>query len=155
MKRCTTRHRRTVKRSGDCPPRTQRFGDLNSIVSDYIESWRDDAEEELEHLRNQPNLHSAIRVAALAINRYGNKHEHQWRIPPATLKVWRSELSREAHSIQSCEDFEGLMHIAEGVARGIWGIGELTLFTFDNPALCFRSHSPPHAAIPIDARRRH
>jgi hypothetical protein len=125
---CTTRHRRRIKGPGGCPPRTRQFRNLDSIVRDYIESHREHAREELSHFRHQPDLRSAIRMAALALNSDNEKHGHQWRIPCATLKAWRTELSRKTSSLQSCNDFEGLMKIARRVGKSIWGIGELTIY---------------------------
>jgi hypothetical protein len=101
---------------------------LDSVVRDYVERRRDDAREELNHFRRQPDFRSAIRTAALALNSVNHKHAHQWRIPRATLKAWRTELSRRASSLQSCNDFEELMQIARKVGKSIWGIGELTVY---------------------------
>ena len=128
MNGCTPRRRRRVKGPGGCPPRTRRFHDLDSIVRDYIQWHREHAREELSHFRRQPDLRGAIRKAALALNPDNEKHGHQWRIPRTTLKAWRTELSKKASSLQSCNDFEGLMEIARTAGKNIWGIGELTIY---------------------------
>lgn len=128
MNDSTTRRRRRVKEPRDRAPRTRRFHDLDSLVRDYIEKYRDNAEQELAYFRSQPDLFSAIRVAALALNRHGKKREHQWRIAPGTLEAWRTQLAKKAHYLHSCNDFEGLLRIAQKAAKRIMGIGGLTVY---------------------------
>jgi hypothetical protein len=97
-------------------------------VQDYIDTRRDNAKEELSYFSGQPNLPSAIRVAALAINEEGKRHSHQRRIPAGTLEHFRRELSRKREALCSCKTFGELMQISEKVAAGLWKNAKLTVY---------------------------
>jgi len=128
MHRCATPKRRPVKAPSICLPRLRHFRSYDSIVRHYMDRYREYSRKELDYFRRMPNLREAIRAAALARDRCGHKHPHQWRIPRATLKVWDRELSRKAAALRACKEFHGLMEHAERIAKGIWGIGELTVY---------------------------
>ncbi len=97
-------------------------------MQDYIDNHREDAKEELKYFADQPNLRTAIRVAALAIDEEGKRHKHQRRIPGVMLEHFRRGLSRRRELLRSRKAFPELMEITEKVAAGIWKNSKLTVY---------------------------
>lgn len=119
------------RQRGPCYPIKQRFGDLDSIVHDYIERHRQGEEAELDAFRRQPSLRECIRQAGLA-RRWDEgrwkRLDHQRRIPPGTLRAWTKALLRKHDQIRSCHTFEALISMLETESRKFWRNGELTVY---------------------------
>lgn len=128
MNSCIPRRKHAKKLPRECHPNKKSFQDFKEIVQDYIDNHRDNAKEELKYFADQPNLRTAIRVAALAINEEGKRHAHQWRIPRATLEHFRRGLWRRRESLRSRKTFPELMEITGKVAAAIWKNSKLTVY---------------------------
>jgi hypothetical protein len=128
MSSCATPRIVTRNPPGDCHPSKGSLQSLEEVVQDYIDRRRPSAEEELKYFRDQPNLPAAIRVAALAINKGGERHSHQRRIPGDMLKHFRRGLSAKRKVLPNCKTFPELMKISEKVAGGIWRKPGLTVY---------------------------
>lgn len=88
-------------------------------MQDYLNNCRRQATEELAYFGDQPNLATAIHVAAQAtINK--KRHPHQRRIPGDTLKAFGHALSRRSKDLRACKTFPELMQISEKVGEGFW-----------------------------------
>ena len=113
---------------GGCSPGRKSFRNLGEIVQHYIANRRREANEELEHFANQPNLRAAIRTAALAVDGRGKRHKHQRRIPGESLEHFRRALSRNCEALRSCQTFPELLQISEKAAEGFWKNSKLTVY---------------------------
>jgi len=111
----------------NCRPSRKTFQSLKEIVQDYINSCSREAKEELGYFSGQPNLVTAIRVAAEATVD-GKRHPHQRRIPGDMLKAFGLALSRKSKELRACKTFAELMEISGKVSKRFWEYSELTLY---------------------------
>jgi hypothetical protein len=96
-------------------------------VQDYINNCSHEAKEELSCFSGQPNLVTAIRVAAEAtVNE--KRHPHQRRIPGDTLKHFGRALSDKRKALRACKMFLDLMEVSENVAEEFWTNSKLTVY---------------------------
>jgi hypothetical protein len=129
MNTCSPPRKHSHKSHGGCPPNKKSFHNLDEIVQDYIDNHRQRGKEEMEYFGDRRrNLREAIHIAALAINKHGNRHSHQRRIPLAMLEHSERGLLRKSDSLRSCKSFPDLMTISEKIAAGIWKHSELTVY---------------------------
>jgi hypothetical protein len=128
MSGCVTPRRPSVWTSSRCRPAKAKLRSYEEIVQHYIDRCRSDAREELRHFGSQPDLPTAIRFAALAINEKGKRHDHQRRIPRQTLEHFRRDLLKRCRALRSCKTFPELMMITEKVGAGYWKRPGLTVY---------------------------
>jgi hypothetical protein len=126
--------KRPTNYHGGCRPSKGSFDTLQEIVRDYIENCRAHARKEFAYFGNQPDLHTAIKVSALAIiekDEYPHKkirHPHQRRIPRDKLDALRRGLWRRRHALRRKTNFAEIMKITETVGADIWKNSKLTVY---------------------------
>lgn len=113
---------------GTCLSRGTRFRSYEEIVQDYIDRYRRRAKKELKFYARQPDLASAVRLAALAITRRGRRHPHQYRIPGDYLEHFRKGIWRRREAVRSCTKFPALMKVCEDAAAQIWKQAGLAVY---------------------------
>jgi hypothetical protein len=128
MNSCAKPRTHTKKLPDNCRPGRKSFKNLREVVQDYIVNWRSREDAELEYFSSPPNLRAAIRIAALAVDERGKRHNHQRRIPGETLEHFRRALSRRRKALRSCKTFPELMQISERVANEFWENSKLTVY---------------------------
>ena len=119
---------RAIKAQRRCFPGDRKFGDMESIVRDYVENVRHRAMMELAAFRGMSNLRRAVEQAALALRADGKRLDHQRRIPEPALRAWAERLLRKTSSMGACQSFEALFAIVERESLHLWGVGELTVY---------------------------
>jgi hypothetical protein len=99
-----------------------------AIVRSYTTKIRPRAESELAWFGEQPDLKSAVRLAALAVMRSGKRYSHQRRIKRASLQsAWRT-LSKNQSRLTHSTSFEQLFTLLDAILNPIAGIGELYIY---------------------------
>lgn len=81
---------------------------------------------------NQPSLHIAIEVAAIAQDDCGKRYDHQWRIRRTAMVEARKRLVAAQTEIAGVESFLALLALVERLLLPIPGIGEL--YCYDSAA---------------------
>jgi hypothetical protein len=114
-------------RLSNCRPSRKTFQTLEEIVQDYVNNCSREAKEELGYFSDQPNLVTAIRVAAEATID-GKRHPHQRRIPGKALKDFGFALSRKSKELRACKTFPQLMNISEEASGELWNRPGLTVY---------------------------
>lgn len=104
------------------------MGSVREIVADYIARCRAGVELEMSFYGQRPSLKEAIRVGANAIRVDGKRHDHQRRIPAASLSELGRRLETEEPQIRSCQSFRHLHELIKSTAMGIPKIGKLTVY---------------------------
>ncbi len=101
---------------------------LDEIVEKYIREYRIIARAEMRSFEKEGSLASAIRRAALCQWPNGEKHEHQYLIPPTVLQEAEERLQVAAKRLAQAPDFEALHRVVEEEIGGMRGIGDLTVY---------------------------
>jgi hypothetical protein len=102
---------------------------LNSyaaIVAHYEANYQRQAAHELEFFASQPDLATALRLAAYATTSAGKRHSHHTRRPLSTLRRAHVELAR--CDLAACRTFDDLLRMVDESIRNIDGIGELFVY---------------------------
>lgn len=101
---------------------------LDEIVEKYIRKYRIIARAEMRSFAKESSLASAIRRAALCQWPNGEKHEHQYLIPPAVLQKAEERLQAAAKRLARASDFVALHRMVEEEIGGMRGVGDLTIY---------------------------
>jgi hypothetical protein len=98
------------------------------MADHYIRKHRPRTLQEFRSFQNDPSLRNCIRRAARALDEDGDKHPHQWRVPPAALNDLANSLTRKESAIMRCKSFKELLAIVEAASKHIWRNAELTVY---------------------------
>jgi len=101
---------------------------LQGVVQAYIDRHREPASRELHFFTIQRTLGEAIRKASLCQLPSGKRHDHQRRIPSASLAEANRRLQLRAADIQKCPSFAHLHALVEEEIDPIHMIGALTVY---------------------------
>lgn len=101
---------------------------LQGVVQAYIRTNRVPASRELRFFTIQLTLGEAIRKASLCQLPGGKRHDHQRRIPSASLAEANRRLQLRAADIQKCRCFTDLHALVEEEIGSIHMIGALTVY---------------------------
>jgi hypothetical protein len=101
---------------------------LEALVDDYIQSLRRERERELSHFRSARTDEDAISGAALARLPNGNKHPHQYRNPPASLKESRRLLLDNLSQVRRATSFQELIELVDHLIRPLDRMGEMVVY---------------------------
>jgi hypothetical protein len=127
------------------------------IVDDYIRDHQSNAERERRWFAIQPNLKTAIDMAALAKSPSGKRLSHQRRIPATVLERSRTALAARSSRIKKATSFEGLFQIVVEAIYPIPGIGELAVYDTALRIAAFLKLEPAsvylHAGTRVGAQR--
>lgn len=83
----------------------------------------------LEELPNAKDLRSAIRNAALSVDRFGRRMSHQRRIPGAILRSVAAQLLEREREVSAVKAFGDLHSQVERVCGQIRGAGNSSCTT--------------------------
>lgn len=100
----------------------------DEIVDRYIREYRVIARAEMRSFAKENSLAAAIHRAALCRWPNGQKHEHQYLIPPVVLQQAEKRLQAASKRLARATDFEALHRMVAEEIGGIPGIGELTVY---------------------------
>ena len=103
-------------------------GSLQDVVNSYIKSYRNPAAKEMRFFTNQGTLEDAIQKASLCELPNGKRHNHQRRIPSASLKKANRRLQRRTRDIRQCQSFAELHTLVEKEIGSIRMIGLLAVY---------------------------
>lgn len=98
----------------------------SEIIKIYKNYYLKNPDKIIANAKEQKNLVNAIEVAALSIDKNGNKHSHQYRIPNLVLKEWADILIQNNKKIGNAKTFDELLNILKELT--IKGIGELSVY---------------------------
>lgn len=101
---------------------------LELIVDDYIRRYRTSAQEELEWFRSQPDLQTAVDVAARAVNREGKRYSHQYKIRADSICSARQRLARDLDRIKGAANFGVLVRTIKEILNPTDGVAELYVY---------------------------
>lgn len=101
---------------------------LELIVQDYVQRYRESAREELEWFRSQPDLASAVDVAARAVNREGKRYSHQYKIKAGSISAARKRLGANLNRIETAQNFGVLVRTVQDILRPTDGVAELYVY---------------------------
>lgn len=128
---------------------------FDEIIRLYKDFYKKDPDSCIEFAKSQRTLSDAIRISALSINRKGNKHPHQYRVPKILLEEWYDALLIKINEIKNSKSFDELFSIMEG--SSIKGIGELTVYDTANRIGAFMNLYPEkiylHAGTLVGAKK--
>lgn len=100
---------------------------LEKYVEEYLAS-PDACNLCLEELPMAEDLRSAIRNAALSVDRFGRRMSHQRRMPAAVLLNVAAQLVKREREIAAVTTFRDLHGLVEQICRPIRGAGELIIY---------------------------
>jgi len=83
---------------------------------------------EIDYFKGMPSLDEAIEKAAKALDENGKMYDHQYRVGAERLNEFYKKLICHKNQIAKANDFDDLIGIANGVAAGIYRVGELTAY---------------------------
>jgi|SRR6218665_8795 len=102
---------------------SQRFANIirryKKIKQEHPDTW-------MQHCVDQPNLTSAIQIAALSCNADGRKHPHQYRLERRHLSSFADNLVLHDQEIKDAKSFDDLFKIVESLKT--FGIGPLAIY---------------------------
>ena len=108
------------------PPESQPLTTYAAIVRAYQKYNQADAEEFLKYYAELPSYSEALKQSALARSPHGKRNRHLRRIPESSLK--RSYKRLQKCNLEACQSFDELLEIVNREIRGIYKIGELTVY---------------------------
>ncbi len=100
---------------------------LEEYVDEYLAS-PDACNLCLEELPKAEDLQSAIRNAALSVDRFGRRMSHQRRVPSAILRNVAAQLLEREHEVSAAKAFRDLHGQVERICGPIRGAGELLTY---------------------------
>lgn len=115
---------------------------FEQVVALYIASNRRESARELASFRDEVDLPSAVKRAALAEDRAGKRLRHQWRLKRQVLVESASRLRRRAEALRTAGSFEQLHSEVERCIGVIAGIGPLTVYDTALRIGAFLHHEP-------------
>lgn len=101
---------------------------LRHIANICRRDYQRGAESEVRWFAIQPDLSTALKIAAFAIKPGGKRFSHQRRIPRSMLAKAHRALSGVAPSLRHLDDFEAIHNLVESTVRPIHGLGELYVY---------------------------
>lgn len=104
------------------------FAHLDEAIDDYVECHRVRLRAEMGHYEEAATLREAITRAARAERPDGKRHDHQRRLPPATLREAERALLAIEPALAGALTFHELMRLVEDAFDPIRGAGELFVY---------------------------
>ncbi len=97
-----------------------------AIVAHYEANYQRQAAHELQFFASQPDLATAVRLAAYATTSAGKRHSHHTRRSLSTLRRAHEELTR--CDLAACRTFDELLRMVNDAIADIDGVGELLVY---------------------------
>ena len=136
-----------------CMPGLESYATYTAIVMAYKIDHRDRAESECRSYADSGTLSVAIEVAATARLPDGSKHDHQWRIPPAVLHKFASNLLKVKNQLKTAADFNSLWKLVQQEGNKIKGIGELTVYDTSQRIGAYLNIAPEYVYLHAGTRK--
>lgn len=99
---------------------------IESIISAYKILRRNNPDLWIIDCANSKSLRQAIKLAATARNFTNQKHNHQFRIPPAILDRFAVSVLSKINQVKSSKSFDDLISIIDSCR--IKGVGDITIY---------------------------
>jgi hypothetical protein len=99
---------------------------LKSLVRSYQELFLQGEKAWLDQLLTCPSLEIVIRRSALAEDKDGKRHPHQYRIPREVLQQVANSLTAKQTEIRNCKDFDDLFQLVKECR--VKGFGPLAIY---------------------------
>src|SRR5258706_12143867 len=101
---------------------------LEKIARLYAANIRSHADAELDWFRSQPNLETAVKVAAQAMNSRGKRYSHQYRITHEALNYAEKSMFDNLDGFTRVHSFDDLITMLDPMLRPYKGLGELYVY---------------------------
>lgn len=115
---------------------------LELIVDDYIRRYRASAQEELQWFRSQPDLETAVDVAARAVDHEGKRYSHQYKIRADSISSARQSLAKNLDRIKGAPNFGVLLRTLNEILGPTDGVAELYVYDCALRIGAFVGHLP-------------
>lgn len=101
---------------------------LDTIVQDYVRRFQASARDELDWFRSQPDLATAVDIAARCVNREGKRFSHQYKIRTESIAAARKRLGANLARIEAATNFGVLIKTIQEILRPTDGVAELYVY---------------------------
>ncbi|MEM8751070.1 MAG: hypothetical protein AAGF28_12285 [Pseudomonadota bacterium] len=101
---------------------------IESCIEQYVQQYRNLAQDETSFYARQPTLSAAIKVAASCRRADGKRHSHQRRIPEVVLDEAGRRLRAAIEELMAAKDFGTLHSVVKQTIQPVHGVGELTVY---------------------------
>lgn len=101
---------------------------LDRIVDDYIRDHQHGAQQEQRWFAIQPDLRTAVEIAARAESPSGKRLSHQRRIPSNVLQESCRRLLQVLPALEKAQSFDTVHELVSSTIDPIHGIGELVVY---------------------------
>ncbi len=105
-----------------------------NIINHYTRWRKENPDTWIAYTIEQPNIISAIRVAAKSENKSGKRHNHQRRLKKESINKFADNLIKKSKELYETKDFASLLKIIESCK--VRGIGELACYDTANRIGC-------------------
>lgn len=111
-----------------CQTSLQPGATLAELALEYVRNCRRVRNEEFDLYREQPTLRNAIMKAAASRKADGTLHTHQRTASSRSLDALEASLIEIEATIARCQSFSELHTLVQRSARGVRGIGDVTVY---------------------------
>lgn len=105
-----------------------------NIINHYTRWRKENPDTWIDYTIEQPDILSAIKVAANSENKDGKRNNHQRRLKKESIKNFVEKLIEKSTELQETKDFNSLLGIVESCK--VKGIGELACYDTANRIGC-------------------
>jgi hypothetical protein len=105
-----------------------------NIINHYTRWRKENPDTWIDYTVEQPDILSAIKVAAKSDNKNGKRNNHQRRLKKESIENFIDNLSKKSKELFQAKDFTSLLGIIESCK--VKGIGELTCYDTANRIGC-------------------
>lgn len=100
-------------------------------IIDHYRRWRNQNPDTwIDYTIQQPDIPSAIKVAAKSVNKEGKRNNHQRRLKKKAIDDFTEKLIHKVEEIKKAKSFDDLMYIVESCK--VKGIGKLACYDTAN-----------------------